>query len=318
MPTSLDFARDERDYGFVKDADAILQFLEMLAAEGGAAKNTLLAYGSDLRGASEVLGGRLVGADSAALQRLGSEWMALSRTSVARKSSVLRRFFGFLEEDGVRADDPSDALPRPTTQRALPRILSHADIQRLFETLEQRRADRAGDPLTLRMIALVELLYGSGLRATELVSLPRHALRGDQPFLILRGKGGRERLVPISDRARAAVAEWSRHVPPDQPHLFPSGKSFLSRVRLFQLVRELAAEAGIAPQRISPHVLRHAFATHLLEGGADLRALQTMLGHADIGTTQIYTHVNSAHLVELVNRRHPLMDSARAVAGDQS
>jgi integrase/recombinase XerD len=234
--------------------------------------------------------------------------MPLSRTSVARKSSVLRRFFAFLEEEKWRGDDPSDALPRPATQRALPRTLGHGDIARLFEALEARRRDRHGDALTLRLIALVELLYGSGLRATELVSLPRHALRGDQPFLILRGKGGRERLVPISDRAQAAVAEWAHHVPGDQPWLFPSGKSFLSRVRLFQMLRELAAEAGIPPDRISPHVLRHAFATHLLEGGADLRALQTMLGHADIATTQIYTHVNSAHLVELVNSRHPLMD----------
>ena len=296
------------------DREAIQQFLEMLAAEGGAAKNTLLAYGSDLRGASALLEGGLVEADTVALQKLGEEWMALNRASVARKSSVLRRFFAFLEEERIRRDDPSDALPRPTTQRALPRTLTHADIARLFDALEARRRDREGDSLTLRLIALVELLYGSGLRATELVSLPRHALRGDQPFLILRGKGGRERLVPISDRARAAVAEWSAHPhgpPGDQPWLFPSGKSFLSRVRLFQLLRELAGEAGIPPSRISPHVLRHAFATHLLEGGADLRALQTMLGHADIATTQIYTHVNSAHLVQLVNSRHPLMDKPR-------
>ena len=292
----------------MQDSEAISQFLEMLAVEGGAAKNTLLAYGSDLRGASEVLGGGLVTARAPELQKLGVEWMTLSRTSVARKSSVLRRFYAFLEEERIRADDPSDALPRPATQRALPRTLTHADIAALFATLEERRRDRHDDPLTLRLIALVELLYGSGLRATELVSLPRHALRGDRPFLILRGKGGRERLVPISDRARAAVAEWGIHVPADQPWLFPSGHSHLSRVRLFQLLRELAVEAGIPPRRISPHVLRHAFATHLLEGGADLRALQTMLGHADIATTQIYTHVNSAHLVELVNSRHPLMD----------
>jgi len=292
----------------LNDREAIALFLEMLAAEGGAARNTLLAYGSDLRAASDVLAGGLVTADAAALQRLGAAWMPLSRTSVARKASVLRRFFGFLDEEGIRKDDPSDALPRPTTQRALPRTLSHDDVDRLFAALEYRRRDRHSHPLTLRLIALFELLYGSGLRATELVSLPRMALRGDRPFLILRGKGGRERLVPISDRARAAVAEWRAYVPDGQPFLFPSGKSHLSRVRLFQLVRELAVEAGIPPQRISPHVLRHAFATHLLEGGADLRALQTMLGHADIGTTQIYTHVNSAHLVELVNSRHPLMD----------
>ena len=157
------------------------------------------------------------------------------------------------------------------------------------------------DPRDLRLSALVELLYGSGLRATELVSLPRNAIAPDRPYLILKGKGGRERLVPISDRARAAVAAWREHVAGDRPWLFPSGKAHLSRVRLYQLVKALAAEAGIPPDRVSPHVLRHAFATHLLEGGADLRALQAMLGHADIATTEIYTHVDSKRLVELVN-----------------
>jgi integrase/recombinase XerD len=166
----------------------------------------------------------------------------------------------------------------------------------------------------LRLAALVELLYGSGLRATELVSLPRHALRPDQPFLILRGKGAKERLVPISDRARAAVAAWAALVPRDSLWLFPSGKTYLSRVRLHQLIRELAAAAGIPPERISPHVLRHAFATHLLEGGADLRALQLLLGHADIATTQIYTHVDSRRLIDLVNSRHPLADAGRVDA----
>jgi integrase/recombinase XerD len=170
------------------------------------------------------------------------------------------------------------------------------------------RRKREGGALALRLYALVELLYGSGLRATELVSLPRHGVQGDKPYLILRGKGGKERLVPISDRARAAVAEWAAHVPRDSLWLFPSGKSHLSRVRLYQLIKELAGDAGIPPERISPHVLRHAFATHLLEGGADLRALQLLLGHADIATTQIYTHVDSRRLVELVNSRHPLAD----------
>ena len=161
------------------------------------------------------------------------------------------------------------------------------------------------------MEALLELLYGSGLRATELVSLSRNAIQPDRPFLILRGKGGRERLVPVSDRARAAVARWREHVAKERPFLFPSGKGHLSRVRLYQLVRALAAESGIPPERISPHVLRHAFATHLLEGGADLRALQSMLGHADIATTEIYTHVDSKRLVDLVNERHPLVDVAK-------
>jgi integrase/recombinase XerD len=163
----------------------------------------------------------------------------------------------------------------------------------------------------LRLAALVELLYGSGLRASELVSLPRHGISADKPFLILQGKGGKERLVPISDRARMAVVEWSAHLPRDSRWLFPSGKSHLSRVRLYQLLKELAAAAGIPPERVSPHVLRHAFATHLLEGGADLRALQLLLGHADIATTQIYTHVDTRRLIDLVNSRHPLVDAKR-------
>jgi integrase/recombinase XerD len=185
-------------------------------------------------------------------------------------------------------------------------VLSTGDVDRLFEAVAARIARVPADPLDLRLAALIELLYGSGLRATELVSLPRNAIHPDRPFLILKGKGGRERLVPISDRARAAVALWRGHVTPDKAWLFPSGKAHLSRIRLYQMLKALAAAAGIPPDRVSPHVLRHAFATHLLEGGADLRALQTMLGHADIATTEIYTHVDSRRLVELVNQRHPL------------
>ena len=161
-----------------------------------------------------------------------------------------------------------------------------------------------GSPLWLSALRI-------GPARDRLVSLPRHAIAPDRPFLILKGKGGRERLVPISDRARAAVASWAAQVPRDALWLFPSGKKHLSRVRLYQLVRELAAAAGIPPERISPHVLRHAFATHLLEGGADLRVVQTLLGHADIATTQIYTHVDSRRLIELVNARHPLADVSR-------
>ena len=171
-------------------------------------------------------------------------------------------------------------------------MLDHHAIDALFAEIERRVA--AGKPEALRLAALIELLYGSGLRATELVSLPRHAIAPDRPFLILKGKGGRERLVPISDRARAAVAAWAAHgAARHASGCFPSGKKHLSRVRLYQLVKALAADAGIPPERISPHVLRHAFATHLLEGGADLRVVQTLLGHADIATTQIYTHVDS-------------------------
>ncbi len=287
------------------DAALIDRFLEMMAAERGAARNTLLAYRADLNGAGALLGG-LSTATRAQLGELASAWAGLAATSVARKASAVRAFYAFLEEEGLRADNPSAALPRPVTQRSLPKILSTAEVDSLFALIAGRLDVAHPARLDLRLSALIELLYGSGLRASELVSLPRRALASDRPFLILKGKGGRDRLVPISDRARAAVAAWLAHVPGDSAWLFPSGKSYLSRIRLYQLVKALAAAAGIAPERVSPHVLRHAFATHLLEGGADLRALQSMLGHADIGTTQIYTHVDSRRLVELVNKRHPL------------
>jgi integrase/recombinase XerD len=179
----------------------------------------------------------------------------------------------------------------------------------MFEAAEERSA--SGELGAVRNLALLELLYGSGLRATELVSLPRGAVRPGQPFLMIRGKGSKDRLVPISSRAEAAVAKWNETAPGGRPWLFPSGKTHLSRVRLFQIVRAMAADAGIPPERVSPHVLRHAFATHLLSGGADLRVLQSLLGHADIATTQIYTHVDSARLVEMVNAKHPLATRSR-------
>ena len=292
----------------MNDAAVIDRFLEMLVAEMGAARNTVAAYRSDLALASIALAGGLADADEAAIRRLSGGWGDLSRSTVARKAAALRRFFAFLTDEGHRADDPAAALPRPGATRALPKTLSHADVDRLFVALAARLARVPVAPLDLRLAALVELLYGSGLRASELVSLPRNAIHPDRPFLILRGKGGRERMVPLSDRARAAVAEWAAHLATDRAWLFPSGKAHLSRVRLYQIVKALAAEAGVPPDRVSPHVLRHAFATHLLEGGADLRALQSMLGHADIATTEIYTHIDSARLVELVNTRHPLVD----------
>lgn len=284
------------------DQKRIADFLAMLAAESGSAANTLSAYQSDLRQASESLEWKLTVAGALELQRLSAQWEHLARSSVARKAAALRRFFGFLQDEGVREDDPSHALPKVGGGRRLPRTLDHEAIAALFAAI----------PVTnLRLRALVELLYGSGLRATELVSLDVHAIAPDRPFTILKGKGGRERMVPVSDRARGAVAAWIAVRPQGSRWLFPSGKAHLSRVRLFQMMKALAAEAGIPPDRVSPHVLRHAFATHLLEGGADLRALQTMLGHADIATTEIYTHVETARLVELVNTKHPLVDLTR-------
>ena len=290
------------------DRALVDRFCDMLAAEVGASRNTLLAYRRDLEAAAEVVPS-LEAAGKSDLSRLGEAWSALASSTVARRSTALRRFYGFLFDDGIRSDDPSSALPRPSLQRPLPRILDAPEVEAMFTVVEERAA--SGEPLAFRNLALLELLYGSGLRATELVSLPRRALRSGQPFLMLRGKGDKERLVPVSERAAAAVQQWLPHIPEASQWLFPSGKSHLSRVRLFQLVRGMAALAGIAPDRVSPHVLRHAFATHLLAGGADLRVLQSLLGHADIATTQIYTHVDAARLVELVNTRHPLATDHR-------
>ena len=285
------------------DAALIDRFCDMLAAEAGAAQNTLLAYRSDLAKAREALGRSVGEACEEDLKRLGEAWGALAPSTVARRAAALRRFYGFLFEEGLRADDPSAALPRPKQRRPLPRVLDPHEVETMLERAEERAAsDR---PISIRNLALLELLYGSGLRASELVKLPKVALRRGEPFLILTGKGGKERLVPVSERAHCVVRRWLE-VHPGGRWLFPGGKAHLSRVRLFQLVREMAADAGIAPDRVSPHVLRHAFATHLLAGGADLRALQALLGHSDIATTQIYTHVDAARLVELVNARHPL------------
>jgi integrase/recombinase XerD len=288
------------------DRALVDRFLDMMAAEAGASRNTLAAYRTDLERTADTLGGSLSHAGSDALSTLGGKWSDLAPSTVARRSAALRRFFGFLVDEGIRKDDPSAALPKPAFERPLPKILDSNDISALFEAAEARAA--SDEPLALRNVALLELLYGSGLRATELVSLPRGALRVGQPFLILRGKGSKERLVPISARAEQAVVRWREEVPGSSLWLFPSGKTHLSRVRLYQIVRAMAADAGIPPERISPHVLRHAFATHLLSGGADLRVVQSLLGHADIATTQIYTHVDSARLIELVNTRHPLAD----------
>ncbi|MGX7925803.1 tyrosine recombinase [Tsuneonella sp. HG094] len=282
---------------------AVEDFLAMLAAERGAAPNTLAAYRRDLEGATDIVGD-LAAADGTALAKLGTAWSSLAPASVSRKSSALRQFYGFLVDEGVRVDDPSAALPRPPARRPLPKVLGHGEVDALFRRAEEDAL--TDDPAAVRLLVLVEMLYGSGLRATELVGLPLAAAPRDAPFVTVTGKGGQARMVPVGGRAQAALSRWLA-LRPEGKFLFPSrnGKH-LTRVRLFQLVKELAIRAGIAPERVSPHVLRHAFATHLLEGGADLRVLQTLLGHADIATTQIYTHVDSARLVALVNERHPL------------
>lgn len=286
-------------------------FLDMLAAERGAAINTLAAYRRDLQGSEDLIGD-LVKASRADVQKLAAAWSGLAPSTVARKSSALRQFFGFAVDEGWRSDDPSNALPKPRARRPLPKILSHDDIDKLFNRAELEAG--SGKPVAVRQLALLELLYGSGLRASELVSLPVSAVPRDAPLLTVMGKGGQARMVPVSERAKEAIALWIavRGAPsgPAARFLFPSRAKHLTRVRLYQMLKELAMRADIDPGSVSPHVLRHAFATHLLEGGADLRVLQTLLGHADISTTQIYTHVDAARLVALVNARHPLARNA--------
>lgn len=283
----------------------IEQFLVRLAAERGAARNTLEAYRRDLLAAQLAIGDPAL-AEADALASLGAVWADLAPASLARRCSALRQFYGFLVDEGLRDDDPSPALPSTVTRRPLPRLLSQEDVTRLLTRAEEEAASDRSD--AVRLLCLLELLYGSGLRASELVSLLVNAVPRDAPFLHVAGKGGQQRMVPVSTRARHALSRWLALRRSTSRHLFPSHgvDGHLTRVRLFQLLRALAARADIDPTRVSPHVLRHAFATHLLEGGADLRVLQMLLGHADISTTQIYTHVDSVRLVELVNARHPL------------
>ncbi len=289
----------------IADGRARALFLDMLAAEAGVARNTILAYERDLRLASKVLGGGLARAREDDIARLAASWAGLARASVARKASALRRFYAFLAAEGHRGDDPGRYLPRPGRAQGLPKTLSGDEAAAMCEAAGRATTECPG-MRSARMLALIELLYGSGLRASELVGLERRAIVPGRPYAIVRGKGNKERLVPVGRRALEAVAAYEPSIAAGSAWLFPSGKGHLTRVRLFQLVKALAADAGIAPERVSPHVLRHAFATHLLAGGADLRALQTMLGHADIATTQIYTHVEGRRLAEIVNTKHPL------------
>lgn len=287
------------------EEEPVTSFLAMLAVERGAARNTIDAYRRDLAAARQAIG-PVAEADGQALAALGQAWIDLAPSSLARRCSALRQFYGFLVDEGLRDDDPSPSLPKTTARRPLPRLLSHDEVARFLARAEEEAAtDR---PDAVRLLCLLELLYGSGLRASELVSLPLAAVPRDAPFLHVSGKGGQQRLVPVSTRATQVLSRWLALRPAAPRFLFPSrgAAGHLTRVRLFQLLRDLATRADIDATRVSPHVLRHAFATHLLEGGADLRVLQTLLGHADITTTQIYTHVESARLVALVNARHPL------------
>jgi integrase/recombinase XerD len=282
-------------------------FGEMLAAVRGAARNTLLAYGRDLDhfGAFAAARGERPAAASAATLH---EYMAglaadgLSPRSAARRLSCLRQFFLFLLREGVREDDPTTLLETPRLPRRLPRFLSEAEVDALLAaaaTLPERHGALAA--------AAFELLYSTGLRVSELLALPRSALTGRAELLHIRGKGGRERIVPLSRAARAAALALIEHSPASK-HLFPGRNpaKTLTRQGFDLIVRETAMAAGIDPARLSPHVLRHSFASHMLARGADLRSLQMLLGHADIATTQIYTHVLHERLTALVNAHHPL------------
>jgi integrase/recombinase XerD len=287
-------------------------FLEMLAAERGAALLTLAAYRNDLRDLARFLGARAQApeaADAAALHAYLAAATALAPRTLARRISTMRQFYKFLVTDGIRRDDPTAGLDTPALGRPLPKILSEDEIGGLIAAARAWTGDEG-----IRLVCLVELLYATGMRISELVTLPLGAAQRDPRFLLISGKGGRERIVPLSEPSRLALTAYlgcrDRFLPDSRSSrwLFPSrGRAgHLTRQRAGQLLKELAVKAGLDPDRLSPHVLRHAFASHLLDHGADLRSVQQMLGHADIATTQIYTHVLTDRLRKLVETAHPL------------
>ena len=306
-------------------------FLDMMAAERGAAANTLDAYRRDLQdvaGRLAASGCALASAGTADLEGVLAGFAAdgLAASTAARRLSAIRRFYKFLLVDGRRGDDPAAPLKAPQRGRPLPKILSEADVDALFEA-----AGRIDGVNGVRMRAMLELLYAGGLRVSELVSLPLAAFARAERCIHVTGKGGRERLVPLTLPALDAVAAYRDvrdvHLPADamrrsraERYLFPSRTArsgHMTRERFAQLLGELALAAGLDPARVSPHVLRHAFATHLLARGADLRSVQMLLGHADVSTTQIYTHVLDERLKTLVATAHPLARPAGRARTDE-
>jgi integrase/recombinase XerD len=299
-------------------ARLIESFLDMMSAERGASANTLAAYRRDLLNFGEALarGARdFQSAAAADVKRYVGSLSGMAASTQARRLSSLRQFFAFLYSEGLRRDDPTGTVEAPRRERSLPKVLSRADIELLISTArEKKNADG------LRLTCVLEILYASGLRVSELAMLPVSAARNPDGFLLVRGKGRKERLVPLNAPARKAMAAYlkarAEFLPEgaaESKYLFPSRsrEGHLTRRRLHQMLKELAVKANIDPDKLSPHVLRHAFATHLVEGGADLRSVQTMLGHADIATTQIYTHVASERLREVVHSAHPLGKTKR-------
>jgi len=290
-------------------------FLEMMAVERSAARNTITAYTKDLEDASGFMARRGRDLGDASLEDVEAYFgdlsaRGLSPATASRRRAAVRQFYRFVLGEGWRKDDPSRRVDAPKKGRPLPKVLSRDEVDRLIAAAAAKDGAQG-----LRVACMVELLYASGLRISELLNLPLAALARDPAYLIVRGKGGKERLAPLNDAARTAVKAYlparKSFLPKDvkdNPWLFPSrGKGGRLTARRFsQLLQEAALAAGVDPEKVSPHVLRHAFATHLLEGGADLRVVQTLLGHADIATTQIYTHVAGDRLREVVETKHPL------------
>jgi integrase/recombinase XerD len=289
------------------------QFLEMMSAERGAAANTLAAYERDLRDYAAFLGGQAAEAGPDDIRRFLAhlEAQGMARTTSARKLSAVRQFHHFLLGEGLAQRDPTQIVSSPKRALPLPKVLSVAQVDRLLEAAREavERAEGPGKVRAARLQCLVELLYATGLRVSELVGLTVRTVKADSQVLTIKGKGGRERLVPLNASAGVALKNWLKMRPePNSEWLFasPQALGHLTRQHFANELKGLAASVGISAASISPHVLRHAFASHLLAGGADLRAVQQMLGHADISTTQIYTHVLAERLRKLVEDNHPL------------
>ncbi|SFE08482.1 site-specific tyrosine recombinase XerD [Roseivivax sediminis] len=305
----------------MSDAHWISAFLEAQAAERGAASNTQLAYGRDLKDFADWLDRRgsgfaEAGRDDVEAYLVHCDAQGFAKSTRARRLSAIKQLYRFAFEEGLRGDNPALQIAGPGRDKRLPKTLSTEEVDRLLaaaETMGRTETDRT------RHACLMQVLYATGMRVSELVSLPMAAARGDPRLLLIRGKGGKERMVPLSPPARAALTAWvERRTAQDEasaaegrapsPHLFAShGKAgHLTRHAFYAFIKDLAVAAGVSPAKVTPHTLRHAFATHLLENGADLRSIQTFLGHADVATTEIYTHVLEERLRELVFDHHPL------------
>ena len=311
----------------------ISTFLEAQAAELGAATNTQLAYGRDLKDFDSFLARRAldfvtVGRKDIEAYLVWCDAQGLAKSTRARRLSAIKQLYRFAFEEGWRSDNPAIQIAGPGQDKRLPKVLSEDEVDQLLDAARHSGRNTSDQ---LRNTCLMELLYATGMRVSELVSLRVSAARGDPRLLLIMGKGGKERLVPLSDPAREALAAWlvqrdktdeaaQTKGKPASIYLFPSPGSagYLTRHRFYLLIKEFALTAGVDPSKVTPHTLRHAFATHLLANGADLRAIQTMLGHADVATTEIYTHVLEARLSELVLENHPLAKAARRSSGGKT